>query len=366
MGIRFGCASRMRWLSLEGVEGVSSGSISSNRLGIVECPNETSCFVASHGKVFAFKHHDPSSAISLTTSVVADLASGSKSAFGKQIQHIAAISISGTDSSVVAAVDSLGAVSLVRCQSRDAEYSGCVTEVSGTQSQSHESSWSGVTFAQSHSKLFSAHALSRTIQAIDISDQVAVVSRTFNTTFPPSQILAFSGSTTGVNEGESTSGGNSSSCVVAGEGGAISVWDVRVQARAGCVQRVQIESTLQGQHECTSLAQHHHVIACGFGRAVKLFDTRKWNAVAAWQDCTKHKVVWVGMNQNQLFVAGIDRELLCGDVNGNHITSIGNSQVRANGRWLGLRTDSSGRLFGYADSAEFCVIPNNYFLTSNQ
>eukprot|EP00299_Pterocystis_sp_00344_P010242 c4532_g1_i1.p1 GENE.c4532_g1_i1~~c4532_g1_i1.p1 ORF type:complete len:344 (+),score=53.90 c4532_g1_i1:42-1073(+) len=199
-----------------------------------------------------------------------------------------------------------------------------------------ETSWAGINLAAG--KVFTAHALSRLVRQFDIGTESPQIVNSFYCSTPPTAI------------GRLMEDGNT---LFIAERSLITIWDTRTSAKN---VQLQCDST-QNTSPCYSIAAAESVLACGNGRSVRLFDTRKWKLVTTWSDCTKHDLTWVRVRRQHVYVAGLDRELMCGRLEGQIVKPITNHfSFRASGNWIGLAMTELGLITGVTDAGYLHVM----------
>lgn len=203
-----------------------------------------------------------------------------------------------------------------------------------------EGSWAGLCFNPTQWSMAAvAHSFSKTI---DVYDQ-DIHLRTLRPLGHPSSLIFMQNLALG--------GGNSVLAVA--EGCQLSIWDLRMKEKGGCVRRI-----------CGSVGDNLYAVcnsskgtiaAGGADRSVTVYDPRRWSAVSRWLNCSKYEITGLAFSSidpEYVYVQGVDYEILCG----RWRESKKIFSYRGDSNWLGFsKCSDRDVLGGWSDSGSIFV-----------
>ncbi|KAF4354223.1 hypothetical protein G4B88_006974, partial [Cannabis sativa] len=203
-----------------------------------------------------------------------------------------------------------------------------------------ESSWAGLCF--SPNQLSMAAVARGFCKTVDVYDQDIHV-RTFRTLLYPSAVSFMHNSC-------NASGSN---ILAVAEGCQLTLWDLRMKANGGCLQRIC--GSVGDIYYALSSSSTGNIAIGGADRTVTIYDPRKWSALSRWVHCSKYEITGLAFSSNDpdyIYIQGVDYEVLCGDwKTNNKIFSF-----RGDSNWLGFsKCHNRDVLGGWCDSGSIFV-----------
>ncbi|KAH7568063.1 hypothetical protein JRO89_XS07G0226400 [Xanthoceras sorbifolium] len=140
--------------------------------------------------------------------------------------------------------------------------------------------------------LFQAAVANSFCKSVDVYDQ-DIHLRTLRTLWNPSSL----------NFIQNKSHGNENSILAVTEGCQLTIWDLRMKEKGGCLQRI-----------CGSVGDNLYAVCSsstgsiavgGADRTVTIYDPRRWSALSRWVHCSKYEV-----SLNDMRLAGLHPLLL--------------------------------------------------------
>lgn len=184
-----------------------------------------------------------------------------------------------------------------------------------------------------------AHSFSKTI---DVYDQ-DIHLRTLRPLWHPSSLIFMQNLDLG--------GGNSVLAVA--EGCQLTIWDLRMKEKGGCVHRIcgSVGDILYAV--CNS--SKGTIAAGGADRTVTVYDPRRWSAVSRWLNCSKYEITGLAFSSidpEYVYVQGVDYEVFCG----RWRESKKMFSYRGDSNWLGFsKCSDRDVLGGWSDSGSIFV-----------
>ncbi|KAI3733093.1 hypothetical protein L1987_64311 [Smallanthus sonchifolius] len=257
-----------------------------------------------------------------------------------EIQTILLNETESSDCLILGSVDSYGHLIVSRMDSDGKDVERLTFYVSPRDFGVGEAGWAGLCFSPSQwSTTAVAHSFGKTINVYDQDLHL----RTFRTLWYP----------TAVNFLQDLYSGNESSMLAVTEGCQLSIWDLRVKEKGGCVHRIcgSVGDILYAV--CNS--SNGNVAVGGADRTMTVYDPRRWSAVSRWVNCSKYEITGISFSSvdpNYAYIQGVDYEVFCGEwKESKKIFSF-----RGDSNWLGFskcrKRDVVG---GWCDSGSIFV-----------
>ncbi|XP_055835245.1 uncharacterized protein LOC129903727 isoform X2 [Solanum dulcamara] len=193
-----------------------------------------------------------------------------------EIQSIVLAETESSGCSILGSVDSYGHLIVSRLDASGDDINRLTYSVSPRDYSVGEGSWAGLCFNPTQWSMAAvAHSFSKTI---DVYDQDIHV-RTLRPLWNPSSLIFM----------QNLALGGGSSVLAVGEGCQLTIWDLRMKEKGGCVHRI-----------CGSVGDNLYAVcdsskgtiaAGGADRTVTVYDPRRWTAVSRWLNCSKYEVV---------------------------------------------------------------------------
>ncbi|KAK6938275.1 hypothetical protein RJ641_031783 [Dillenia turbinata] len=255
-----------------------------------------------------------------------------------EIQSIVLAETENPECLVLGSVDSYGHLIVSKIDNTDAER--LTYSVLPPDDGVGEGSWAGLCFNPSQ---WSMGAVSRSFcKSIDVYDQ-DIHLRAFHTLWYPTSLSFLPG----------LYNGNGSHTLAVTEGSQLSIWDLRMKEKGGCLQRI-----------CGSHGDILYSVCCsstgniaigGADRTVTIYDPRRWSALSRWVHCSKYEITGLAfssVDSDYIYVQGVDYEVLCGSwKESNKVFSF-----RGDSNWLGFSKSTSGDVIGgWCDSGSIFV-----------
>ncbi|KAG0495374.1 hypothetical protein HPP92_000065 [Vanilla planifolia] len=258
-----------------------------------------------------------------------------------EIQSIALGEGDGDDSFIMGTVDSYGHLILSRLERNGADVDKISYSVLPRNNGVGEGSWAGLCFSSVHqSTVAVAHSFCR---SVDVYDQDMHVRASIRQLLYPASLSFLQGSL--------LVSGNSVLAVA--EGSQLSIWDLRVYEKGGCVQRV-----------CGSIGDIIYTVCGspsgefaigGSDRTVTIYDPRRWSPLSRWVNCSKYEITsacFSSIDLAYIYVQSIDYEVLCGQWK----ESKKEFSFRGDSNWLGFsKCANKDVLAGWCDSGSIFV-----------
>jgi len=160
------------------------------------------------------------------------------------------------------------------------------------------------------------------------------------------------------------------------ESNVLSIWDVRVAEKSGCVQRLQPSTAslyaLDGHSASGQLA------VGGEEKAVYVFDSKKWTPSGQWKKVMKYEIFslrFSSANPKLCYAVGLDHEVICGSwctqkVRHESSDDGGKGEgFRGDSRWIGfdqIQVAQSDHLFGLTETGHFYVLRHPWRMFSDR
>ncbi|WMV26753.1 hypothetical protein MTR67_020138 [Solanum verrucosum] len=267
-----------------------------------------------------------------------------------EIQSIMLAETESPGCSILGSVDSYGHLIVSRLDASGDDVNGLTYSVSPRDCGVGEGSWAGLCFNPTQRSMAAvAHSFSKTI---DVYDQDIHV-RTLRPLWHPSSLMFMQNLDLG--------GGNSVLAVA--EGCQLTIWDLRMKEKGGCVRRI-----------CGSVGDNLYAVcnsskgtiaAGGADRTVTVYDPRSflcllqspggWSAVSRWLNCSKYEITGLAFSSvdpEYVYVQGVDYEVVCG----RWRESKKIFSYRGDSNWLGFsKCSDRDVLGGWSDSGSIFV-----------
>ncbi|KAM3305689.1 putative protein isoform X1 [Capsicum chacoense] len=257
-----------------------------------------------------------------------------------EIQSIVLAESENSGSAILGSVDSYGHLIVSRLDASDEDINGLTYSVSPRDRGVGEGSWTGLCFNPTQQSMAAvARSFSKTI---DVYDQ-DIHLRTFRSLWYPSSLIFMQNLALG--------GGNSVLAVA--EGCQLSIWDLRMKEKGGCVHRI-----------CGSVGDNLYAVcnsskgtiaAGGADRTVTVYDPRRWATVSRWMNCSKYEITGLAFSSidpEYVYVQGVDYEVICG----RWRESKKMFSYRGDSNWLGFsKCSDRDVLGGWSDSGSIFV-----------
>ncbi|TXG53300.1 hypothetical protein EZV62_022469 [Acer yangbiense] len=203
-----------------------------------------------------------------------------------------------------------------------------------------EGSWTGLCFSPSQWSM--AAVANSFCKSIDVYDQ-DIHLRTLRTLWYPSSL----------NFVQNLSHGNENSILAVTEGCQLTIWDLRMKEKGGCLQRIYGSIGDNLYTVCSSSTGN--IAVGGADRTVTIYDPRRWSALSRWVHCSKYEITglaYSSIDPDYIYVQGVDYEVFCGQWR----ESVKVFSFRGDSNWLGF-SKSSDRdvLGGWSDSGSIFV-----------
>ncbi|KAI5654470.1 hypothetical protein M9H77_31657 [Catharanthus roseus] len=247
-----------------------------------------------------------------------------------EIQSIVLAETDGSGCSILGSVDSYGDLIVSKLDGSSDDVDRLTYSVSPHDCGVGEGSWAGLCFNPSQ---WSMAAVARSFcKSIDFYDQ-DIHLRTLRTLWYPSSIIFM----------QNLWGGSEGPLLALTEGCQLSIWDLRMKEKGGCVQRIcgSVGDILYA----VSSSSTGTIAVGGADRTVTVYDPRRWSALSRWLNCSKYEITGLAFSSvdpNYIYVQGVDYEVLCGQwKDGNKAFSF-----RGDSNWLGFSKCSDRDILG--------------------
>ncbi|CAM8998552.1 unnamed protein product [Rhodiola kirilowii] len=310
------------------IQNPSPGNLQSTRLALHFSEDDLSCwvYIASGSRVFKLQvsmedklvnRGKEGLVIPVETQVLESLLLN-RCPHRSEIQSIVLSEVDGFGCLALGSVDSYGRLIVSVLDSIDSDVDRRTFSIEPPDAGVGEGSWAGLCFSPSH---WSMAAVARSFcKSIDFYDQDIHI-RTLNTNISE----------------------RNSSLLAVGEGCQLSIWDMRMQEKGGCVRRI-----------CGSPGQNIYSISCsstgniavgGADRTVTIYDPRRWATLSRWVHCTKYDITGLAFSStdpNHVYIQGVDYEVLCGDWKDRRTSFF----FKGDSNWLGFSKCSNKDVIG--------------------
>ncbi|KAD4584772.1 hypothetical protein E3N88_22373 [Mikania micrantha] len=329
----------------------SPANLHSNRLSLHVSEDGTSCwvYVASDCNVYrilvslkdSLVNEGKDSLLIPEQTQVVDSAIVNRCPHRSEIQTILLNETESTDCLILGSVDSYGHLIVSRMDSDGKDVERLTFSLSPRDFGVGEAGWAGLCFSPSQwSTTAVAHSFGK---SIDVYDQDLHL-RTFRTLWYP----------TAVNFIQDLYSGNESSILAVTEGCQLSIWDLRLKEKGGCVNRIcgSVGDILYAV--CNSSSGN--IAVGGADRTMTVYDPRRlWAAVSRWVNCSKYEITGMSFSSidpNYVYIQGVDYEVFCGQwKESKKILSF-----RGDSNWLGFsKCQKRDVLGGWCDSGSIFV-----------
>ncbi|CAM8998857.1 unnamed protein product [Rhodiola kirilowii] len=321
------------------IQNPSPGNLQSTRLALHFSEDDLSCwvYIASGSRVFKLQvsmedklvnRGKEGLVIPVETQVLESLLLN-RCPHRSEIQSIVLSEVDGFGCLALGSVDSYGRLIVSVLDSIDSDVDRRTFSIESPDAGVGEGSWAGLCFSPSH---WSMAAVARSFcKSIDFYDQDIHI-RTLNTLWYPSSLSFIRN----ISE-------RNSSLLAVGEGCQLSIWDMRMQEKGGCVRRI-----------CGSPGQNIYSISCsstgniavgGADRTVTIYDPRRWATLSRWVHCTKYDITGLAFSStdpNHVYIQGVDYEVLCGDWKDRRTSFF----FKGDSNWLGFSKCSNKDVIG--------------------
>ncbi|CAH9140151.1 unnamed protein product [Cuscuta epithymum] len=163
-----------------------------------------------------------------------------------------------------------------------------------------EGSWAGLCFNPTQWSMAAvAHSFGK---SIDVYDQ-DIHLRTLRTLWYPTSLTFM----------QNLSGQGECSTLALTEGCQLSIWDLRMREKGGCVHRIygSVGDILYSVCE----SSNGSIAVGGADRTVSVYDPRRWSTVSRWMNCSKYEITrlaFSSFDSDYIYVQGVDYEVVCG------------------------------------------------------
>lgn len=326
----------------------SPASLHSNRLAVHAFGSKTCVYFASGTRIYQAELLLEDEAVmtgkdSLVIPTDMQMAEVKQFNFSPHRAEIQSVSISEPtygESVLLGTADSCGriVVSCMGIMEKSSTFTACPQDTGAG-----EGGWAGLAFVPGQPSLIAvARGLAKSIDLYDKDLHV----RTMHTLRHPTAMTFLD---------RNTLGNGTSSILAITEGPQLSFWDLRAGENGGCVQRILGSSTLDPLYAVCSSSDGGLVGTGGAERSAVIFDRRRWTAISRWTNCLKYEITGMSfsaLDQNVLYVHGLDYEVVCGGWN-NEIADSKRQYFafRGDSRWLGLsKCTDSDIIAGWCES----------------
>ncbi|XP_071717132.1 uncharacterized protein [Rutidosis leptorrhynchoides] len=255
-----------------------------------------------------------------------------------EIQTILSNETERNDCLILGSVDSYGHLIVSKMDSYDVER--LTFSVSPRDFGVGEAGWAGLSFSPTQwSTTAVAHSFGKSVNVYDQDFHL----RTFHTMWYP----------TAVNFVNNLYSERESSILAVTEGCQLSIWDLRVKEKGGCVHRIcgSVGDILYAV--CNSSSGN--IAVGGADRTMTVYDPRRWSAVARWVNCSKYEITGLSFSSidpNYVYIQGVDYEVFCGQWREYKKTF----SFRGDSNWLGFsKCRNRDVLGGWCDSGSIFV-----------
>ncbi|KAK9053771.1 hypothetical protein SSX86_024845 [Deinandra increscens subsp. villosa] len=328
----------------------SPANLHSNRLSLHVSEDGTSCwiYVASGCHVYRIQvslkdslvNEGKDSLLIPEQTQVVDSAVVNRCPHRSEIQTILLNETESSDCLILGSVDSYGHLIVSRLDSDGKDVERLTFYVSPRDFGVGEAGWAGLCFSPSQwSTTAVAHSFGKSVNVYDQDLHL----RTFHTLWYP----------TAVSFSQNLYSGNEGSILAVTEGCQLSIWDLRVKEKGGCVHRIcgSVGDILYAV--CNSSSGN--IAVGGADRTMTVYDPRRWSSVSRWVNCTKYEITGISFSSvdpNYAYIQGVDYEVFCGQWMERKKTF----SFRGDSNWLGFnKGQKRDVLGGWCDSGSIFV-----------
>ncbi|KAK2659028.1 hypothetical protein Ddye_005561 [Dipteronia dyeriana] len=214
-----------------------------------------------------------------------------------EIQSIALAGTSGTGYLVLGSVDLFGHLIVSKLVTCGKDVDRLTYSVLPPDSGVGEGSWTGLCFSPSQWSM--AAVANSFCRSVDVYDQ-DIHLRTLRTLWYPSSL----------NFIQNLSHGNESSILAVTEGCQLTIWDLRMKEKGGCLQRIYGSIGDNLYAVCSSSTGN--IAVGGADRTVTIYDPRRWSALSRWVHCSKYDITglaYSSIDADYIYVQGVDYEV---------------------------------------------------------
>ncbi|KAL5843743.1 hypothetical protein ACOSQ3_009738 [Xanthoceras sorbifolium] len=257
-----------------------------------------------------------------------------------EIQSIALAGTNSTGYLVLGSVDSFGHLIVSKLDTCGKDVDRLTYSVLPPDRGIGEGSWTGLCFSPSQWSM--AAVANSFCKSVDVYDQ-DIHLRTLRTLWNPSSL----------NFIQNKSHGNENSILAVTEGCQLTIWDLRMKEKGGCLQRI-----------CGSVGDNLYAVCSsstgsiavgGADRTVTIYDPRRWSALSRWVHCSKYEITGLAfssIDSDYIYVQGVDYEVFCGQWR----ESVKVFSFRGDSNWLGFsKCSDRDVLGGWSDSGSIFV-----------
>ncbi|KAK3230103.1 hypothetical protein Dsin_001984 [Dipteronia sinensis] len=215
-----------------------------------------------------------------------------------EIQSIALAGTSSTDYLVLGSVDSFGHLIVSKLDTCGKDVDKLTYSVLPPDSGVGEGSWTGLCFSPSQWSM--AAVANSFCKSVDVYDQ-DIHLQTLRTLWYPSSL----------NFIQNLSHGNESSILAVTEGCQLTIWDLRMKEKGGCLQRIYGSIGDNLYAVCSSSTGN--IAVGGANRTVTIYDPRRWSALSRWVHCSKYEITglaYSSIDPDYIYVQGVDYEVM--------------------------------------------------------
>ncbi|XP_031743820.1 uncharacterized protein LOC101213824 isoform X3 [Cucumis sativus] len=271
------------------IDNPSPGNIQPTRLALHVSPDGSSCwvFIASGSRVFKLQiSMDESSVLEGKDSLlipvqtkVLDSLLLNRCPHRSEIQSLVLAEVDSSSDQLLGTVDSYGHLIVSKLDATGKDADRFTYSVLPRDSGLGEGSWAGLCFSPSElSTAAVAHSFGKTV---DVYDQDVHV-RTLRTLLYPTALTFI----------QNPSFGNGSSVLAVTEGCQLTIWDLRMKEKGGCLQRICGSIGDNFYAVCTS--SNGNIAVGGADRTVTIYDPRRL------RDCLSHQLTLIAFMSREL------------------------------------------------------------------
>ncbi|KAK1436404.1 hypothetical protein QVD17_02184 [Tagetes erecta] len=332
------------------IEHPSPANLHSNRLSLHVNEDATCCwlYVASGSHVYrimvslndSLVNEGKDSLLIPQQTQVVDSALVNRCPHRSEIQTILLNESESSDCLILGSVDSYGHLIVSRMDSDGKDVEKLTFYVSPRDFGVGEAGWAGLCFSPSQWSMTAvAHSFGKSVNVYDQDLHL----RTFRTLWYPTAVTFL----------QDIYGGNESSMLAVTEGCQLSIWDMRVKEKGGCVHRIcgSVGDILYAV--CNSSSGN--IAVGGADRTMTIYDPCRWSAVGRWVNCSKYEITGISFSSvdpDYVYIQGVDYEVFCGQWKENKKTF----SFRGDSNWLGFsKCQKRDVLGGWCDSGSIFI-----------
>ncbi|CAL1363082.1 unnamed protein product [Linum trigynum] len=328
----------------------SPGNIQSSRLALHVSEDGSSCWVYVASGCHIYKLQIPLEGTSIDKgkesllipmqSEVVESSIVNRCPHRSEIQSIV---LSETDSPgylVLGSVDSYGHLIVSKLDNSGNDVDRLIYSVLPRDSGVGEGGWAGLCF--SPTQLLTAAVAREFCKTVDVYDQ-DIHLQTLHTLWYPSSLNYIQG----------LSNDEGSSILAVTEGCQLSIWDLRMKEKNGCLHRITGSVGDIFYSVCSSSTGN--IAVGGADRTVTVYDPRRWKPLSRWVHCSKYEITGLAfssVNPDYIYIQGVDYEVLCG--NWKETKKL--FSFRGDSNWLGFsKSFNRDVVGGWSDSGSIFV-----------